>query len=86
MRHVRAVQQQFHEPQLHRAQRFHQSGFEAGSTGMSNKMVDKLVFGGYINKELKDESSKNLRGVNYFGIALNYNMGAFIKGGKNYDF
>lgn len=60
--------------------------FEAGSTGMSSKMVDKLVFGGYISKELKDESSKNLRGVNYFGIALNYNMGAFIKGGKNYDF
>lgn len=60
--------------------------FEAGSSGMSSELVDKLVYGGYIDDKLKKESSKNLRGVNNFGINLNYDLNAFLKGKRNFDF
>ena len=60
--------------------------FETGSNGMSSEMVDKLLYGGYISNDLKKESSKNLRAENNFGICLNYEMVAFLKGKKKYDF
>jgi hypothetical protein len=60
--------------------------YEAGSNGMSSALVNKLVWGGYINNQLKDESAKNLRARNNFGIGINYDVSAFIKGGKSFDF
>lgn len=60
--------------------------FEAGSNGMSSKMVDKLVMGGYIDDGLKKESSQKLRGYNNFGINLNFDVSAFFRGNKNFDF
>ena len=60
--------------------------FEAGSNGMSSKLVDKLFSGGYINDNLKKESSKNLKAYNNFGIVLNYDVHAFLKGNKKFDF
>ena len=53
---------------------------------MSSKLVDKLVNGGFITDKVKAESSKNLRGYNNFGILLNYDVSAFVKGGKKFDF
>lgn len=60
--------------------------FEAGSNGMSSDLVNKLVWGGYIDQKTKDESSKYLRSKNNFGISLDYDLSAFIKGGKKFDF
>lgn len=60
--------------------------FETGSNGLSSEMVDKLLYGGYISNDLKKESSKNLRAENNFGICLNYEVNAFLKGKKKYDF
>jgi hypothetical protein len=60
--------------------------FEAGSNGMTNAMVDRLVFGGYIDDKLKKDASKKLRGYNNFGINLNYDVSAFLKGGKKFDY
>jgi hypothetical protein len=60
--------------------------FEAGSNGMSSELVDKLVFGGYISDKAKAESSKKLKAHNNFGINLNYDVSAFLKGGKKFDF
>ena len=48
--------------------------FEAGSNGMSSKLVDKLVMGGHIDNNLKKESSKHLKAYNNFGIILNYDL------------
>lgn len=59
---------------------------EAGSNGMSSKLVDKLVSGGYISDDLKKESSQNLRGLNNFGILWNYDVSAFFKGNSKFDF
>ncbi len=60
--------------------------FEAGSNGMSSRLVNRLVWGGYIDDQLKKESSKHLRAKNNFGISLNYDVSAFVKGGKKFDF
>lgn len=60
--------------------------FEAGSNGMSSRLVDRLVSGGYISNDIKKESSKNLKGENNFGIILNYDVTAFLKGKSKYDF
>lgn len=60
--------------------------FEAGSNGMSSELVNKLIWGGHIDDRLKDESSKLLGGKNNFGLMLNYDVSAFVKGKKKFDF
>lgn len=59
--------------------------FDAGSNGMSSRLVNKLVWGGYIDKATKDASSRYLRNSNNFGVSLNYDVSAFVKGGKKFD-
>lgn len=60
--------------------------FDAGSNGMSSGLVNKLVWGGYIDNDLKKESSKYLRAKNNLGINLNYDVSAFLKGNSKFDF
>lgn len=59
--------------------------FDAGSNGMSSKLVNKLVWGGYISDAIKKESSKQLQAKNNFGINLNYDVSTFIKGNSKFD-
>lgn len=60
--------------------------FDAGSNGMSSGLVKKLVWGGYIDNDLKKESAKYLRAKNNLGINLNYDVSAFLKGNSKFDF
>lgn len=60
--------------------------YEAGSNGMNSRFVNKLIWGGYIDDNLKKESAENLKARNNFGIAINYDVCAFIKGNKKFDF
>jgi hypothetical protein len=60
--------------------------FDAGSNGMNNAMINKLLFGGYIDSNMKAESGKHLKGKNNFGVNLTYNISAFVKGGKKFDY
>ena len=60
--------------------------FEAGSNGMSTGLVNKLIWGGYIDNDLKEESSRHLKGKNNFGVLLNYDVSAFLKGNKKFDY
>lgn len=52
--------------------------YEAGSNGIQNAMMNKLLFGGYINKEMKDAALKSMRGYNQAGINLNYDLSVFF--------
>jgi hypothetical protein len=60
--------------------------FEAGSSGMSSEMVNKLIWGGHIDKDLKARSSEHLKARNNFGLLLNYDVHAFVKGNSKFDF
>ena len=62
--------------------------FDAGSNGMNTAMMNKLVWGGYIDDAQKEESGKYLKGKSIFnfGINVNYDVNAFFKGTKKIDF
>ncbi len=60
--------------------------YEAGSDAFKSDMVNRLIWGGYIDKEMKDASEKALRAKNNFGILLNYGAASFIRGSKNVDY
>jgi len=60
--------------------------YDAGSSGMSARFTNRLLWGGKIDNDLKKESSKHLRSKNNFGINLNYDVSAFIRGNSKFDF
>ena len=60
--------------------------YDAGSNGMSARFTNRLLWGGKIDNDLKKESSKHLRSKNNFGINLNYDVSAFIRGNSKFDF
>jgi hypothetical protein len=60
--------------------------FDAGSSGFTNSLVNKLLWGGYIDNALKTDASKHLVAKNNLGINLNYGLSAFIKGNNKFDF
>ena len=60
-------------------------------TSIQNQMSDKLVFGGFIDAEMKNASMDKHRTHNKFGIEVsseidykNYNLGNFLKGKYGY--
>jgi hypothetical protein len=60
--------------------------FDAGSNGISSSLSNKLIWGGYVDESIKEESSKHLKQLNNFGINLNYDVSTFIKGNNKFDF
>ena len=48
--------------------------------------MNKLLWGGYIDNDMKKQSSKYLKAKNNLGINLNYDVSAFIKGNNKIDF
>ena len=60
--------------------------YDAGSNGTNQVLINKLLLGGYISNADKAQSAKYLKGYNNFGVNLNYNVSAFLKGGKKHDF
>ncbi len=59
--------------------------FDAGSNHINASMVNKLFFGGYIDKNMKDEALKKSLGYNRAGAYLNYNIHSFFSPKKNKD-
>jgi hypothetical protein len=59
--------------------------FEGGSSGFTNELFNKLIWGGKIDDGLKNRSSAIMRPRNTFGVAVNYGVTAFVKGGKRFD-
>jgi hypothetical protein len=60
--------------------------YDAGSNGIQNAMINKLLFGGHIDKKMKDAALKNMHGYNQAGINLNYDVSVFFGKKKDYDF
>jgi len=57
--------------------------FDAGSNHINASMVNKLFFGGYIDKEMKDKALNKALGFNRAGAYLNYNLHTFFSSKKN---
>lgn len=60
--------------------------YEAGSNGVSGALGNRLIWGGFISDETKNETGKLLRGRNNFGVMLDYGVSGFFKGSKRFDY
>jgi hypothetical protein len=60
--------------------------YDAGSNGIQNAMMNKFLFGGHIDKNMKDAALNRMQGYNQMGINLNYDISLFIKGKPKFDF
>lgn len=59
--------------------------YESGSNAINSQLINTIIWGGYVDKEMKDASQKKLRAYNNFGTNLNYDVNAIIKGSKKVD-
>lgn len=60
--------------------------YDVGSNGIQNAMMNKFLFGGHIDKKMKDAALSRMHGYNQLGINLNYDISLFIAGKPKYDF
>jgi hypothetical protein len=60
--------------------------YEVGSNGIQNAMMNKFLFGGHIDKKMKDNALNRMHGYNQLGINLNYDISLFVKGTSKFDF
>ncbi|HWY12626.1 MAG TPA: DUF5723 family protein [Bacteroidia bacterium] len=60
--------------------------FDAGSNGIQNALINKFLFGGYIDTKTKDAALSHMRGYNQLGVNLNYDISMFIGKNPKYDF
>lgn len=59
--------------------------FDAGSNHINADMVNTLFFGGYIDKNMKDNALKKALGYNRAGAYFNYDIHTFFSTKKNAD-
>jgi hypothetical protein len=52
--------------------------YELGSNGIYNAFVNKFIYGGYIDKPLKDASANHMKELNVLGANFNYDIAAFF--------
>lgn len=55
-----------------------QTNYQYGSDGMSNQFMNKFIYGGKIDQDLKSKAYKKLKPNNTFGADLNVNINAEI--------
>ena len=60
--------------------------YELGSNGIYNGLINKFLYGGYIDKATKDASDKTMKQLNVAGANINYNISAFFGRSPNYSF
>lgn len=60
--------------------------YELGSTGIYNALLNKFLFGGYIDSSLKDASNNAMKSMNVIGASLNYDVCAFFGKHPKYSY
>ncbi len=59
--------------------------YDAGSNGIPNGLINKFIWGGKIENWQKNEALQKQKSESNFGINLNYDLSAFIKGNSKFD-
>lgn len=60
--------------------------YDAGSNGIPNSFINKFIWGGKIQNSDKLDALKRQKAESNFGINLNYDVSAFVKGNSRFDF
>ena len=58
--------------------------YELGSNGLKNDLMNKFLYGGYIDKATKDNSDKNMNALNVAGGTINSDISVFF--GRNHRY
>lgn len=60
--------------------------YEFGSNGIYNSLLNKFIFGGYIDKSTKDASNSKMYNTSVLGANMNYNISAFFGRKAKYSY
>ena len=62
------------------------SEYELGSNGLKNDLLNKFLYGGYIDNSTKENSNKNMKVHSVAGGTFNYDVSVFFGRNANYSF
>ncbi len=60
--------------------------YELGSNGIYNALLNKFIYGGYIDKKTKDASNDNMKNLNVMGANMNYDISTFFGRNSKYSY
>ena len=60
--------------------------YELGSNGIYNSLLNKFIFGGYIDKNTKDASDNSMKNLNVMGANMNYDISLFFGRKSKYSY
>jgi hypothetical protein len=60
--------------------------YEVGSNGIYNSLLNKYIYGGYIDKNLKDKSNNSMKSLNVLGVNMNYDVSTFFGRNAKYSY
>lgn len=60
--------------------------YELGSNGIYNSLLNKFIFGGYIDKKTKNASNNHMKNLNVMGANMNYNVSTFFGRNSRYSY
>jgi len=60
--------------------------YELGSNGIYNSLLNKFIYGGFINKKIKDASNDHMKNLNVMGANINYDMSVFFGRNSKYSY
>ena len=60
--------------------------YEMGSNGVYNGLINKFLYGGYIDKSIKDASDKKMKLLNVAGANVNYDISTFFGRNSKYSY
>src|ERR1700752_289398 len=60
--------------------------YEMGSNGIYNSLLNKFLYGGFIDNKTKDASDKTMRQLNVLGANINYGVSTFFGRNPKYSY
>jgi hypothetical protein len=60
--------------------------YELGSNGIYNSLINKFIYGGYIDKATKDASRNTMKQLNVAGANINYDLSVFFGRNTKYSY
>ena len=60
--------------------------YELGSNGIYNSLLNKFIYGGYIDKKTKDASDNSMKNLNVMGANMNYDISLFFGRKSKYSY
>jgi hypothetical protein len=60
--------------------------YELGSNGIYNSLLNKFIYGGRIDKKIKDASNDHMKNLNVMGANMNYDVSVFFGRNSKYSY